>query len=348
MRLLRKDLKPVNLIKVNGQKYEDILMNLQSSVGKALTQAFDIPFEEGDYLQRVLQNGVEEKYQITQVNRSENFINMDIKKVTVFNTKKSAVNENNIQEQLNSLIELGELAKKIDYKKPSPGVIAIDYISGDTYEKWMNQTQIYNDRYLKRHTLHNDIETICKKRNKTVIQSDKLLSMLRTIADDEYFWKNENDEGEVTSMSNKVFIVHGHDDAAKYELARTLQKGGFEPIILHEQASAGMTIIEKIEAYTDVAYAVVLYTQCDIGRAKEDKVEDEKYRARQNVVFEHGYLIGKLKRDHVTALVKGDVETPGDISGVVYTPMDAAGAWKMDLMKNMAAVGIDVNSKMLM
>jgi hypothetical protein len=54
MRLLRKDLKPVNLIKVNGQKYEDILMNLQSTVGKALTQAFDIPFEEGDYLQRVL------------------------------------------------------------------------------------------------------------------------------------------------------------------------------------------------------------------------------------------------------------------------------------------------------
>jgi predicted nucleotide-binding protein len=348
MRLLRKDLKPVNLIKVNGQKYEDILMNLQSSVGKALTQAFDIPFEEGDYLQRVLQNGVEEKYQITQVNQSENVINIDIKKVTVLNPKKSAENENSIQEQLNSLIELGELAKKKDYKKPAPGVISIDYISGDTYEKWMNQTQIFNDRYLKKHTLHNDIETICKKRNKTVVQSDKLLSMLRTIADDEYFWENDSKEGEVTSMSNKVFIVHGHDDAAKYELARTLEKGGFEAIILHEQASAGMTIIEKIEAYTDVAYAVVLYTQCDLGRAKEDKVEDEKYRARQNVVFEHGYLIGKLKRDHVTALVKGDVEKPGDISGVVYTDMDAAGAWKTDLMKNMMAVGLTVNPQMVM
>jgi uncharacterized protein YkvS len=128
------------LIKVNGQKYEDILMNLQSSVGKALTQAFNIPFEEGDYLQRVLQNGVEEKYQITQVNQSENFINMDIKKVTVLNPKKSAENENSIQEQLNSLIELGELAKKKDYKKPAPGVISIDYISGDTYEKWMNDS----------------------------------------------------------------------------------------------------------------------------------------------------------------------------------------------------------------
>ena len=66
--------------------------------------------------------------------------------------------------------------------------------------------------------------------------------------------------------------------------------------------------------------------------------KDEKYRARQNVVFEHGYLIGKLGRDHVCALVKGNLETPGDISGVVYVSMDSAGAWKMQLGKNMKAI----------
>ena len=82
--------------------------------------------------------------------------------------------------------------------------------------------------------------------------------------------------------------------------------------------------LKKIERFSDVCYAVVLYTECDKGRDKNKPVEQERYRARQNVVFEHGYLIGKLGRDHVCALVKGDVETPGDISGVIYTSMDPA------------------------
>lgn len=144
-------------------------------------------------------------------------------------------------------------------------------------------------------------------------------------------------------MSNKVFIVHGHDNEAKQEMARTLTKGGFDPIILHEQPDSGRTIIEKIERYSDVCYAVVLYTECDKGRDKNNPVEQERNRARQNVVFEHGYLIGKLGRDHVSALVKGDVETPGDISGVVYTPMDTGGAWKIQLANNMQDIGLSVD-----
>lgn len=143
--------------------------------------------------------------------------------------------------------------------------------------------------------------------------------------------------------SCRVFIVHGHDNEAKQEMARTLEKGGFKAIILHEQPDSGKTVIEKIERYSDVGFAVVLYTECDIGRDKTLPTEDEKYRARQNVVFEHGYLIGKLGREHVCALVKGDVETPGDIDGVVYIPLDAGGAWKIQLAKNMRDVGLAVD-----
>lgn len=152
-----------------------------------------------------------------------------------------------------------------------------------------------------------------------------------------------NPEQEGKKMSNKVFIVHGHDNEAKQEMARTLEKGGFDPIILHEQPDSGRTIIEKIERYSDVCYAVVLYTECDKGRDKNKPIEQERNRARQNVVFEHGYLIGKLGRDHVSAIVKGDVETPGDIDGVIYTPMDVAGAWKINLAKNMQDVGLPVD-----
>lgn len=147
----------------------------------------------------------------------------------------------------------------------------------------------------------------------------------------------------IVKNNKKVFIVHGHDNEAKQELARVLEKSDFEAIILHEQPNSGKTIIEKIERYTDVGYAIVLYTECDKGRDKNVPIEQEKSRARQNVVFEHGYLIAKLGRDHVCALVKGDVETPGDISGVVYVPMDENGAWQMQLAKDMQDVGLPVD-----
>ena len=170
------------------------------------------------------------------------------------------------------------------------------------------------------------------------------MGYLQSLVDDEEFWgETEILKNGVTQMNNKVFIVHGHDNEAKQEVARTLEHGDFNAIILHEQPDSGRTIIEKIERFADVCYAVVLYTECDLGRDKNDSVDLEQYRARQNVVFEHGFLIGKLGRNRVTALVKGNVETPGDIDGVVYTEMDKAGAWKMQLAKNMQDVGLDID-----
>ena len=141
---------------------------------------------------------------------------------------------------------------------------------------------------------------------------------------------------------SKVFIVHGHDNAAKEAVARFVEKIGLKAIILHEQASSGNTIIEKIEANSNVGFAIVLYTPCDLGRSKEEK-DQLKPRARQNVIFEHGYLIGKIGRKNVSALVKGDVETPNDISGVVYIKMDEADSWKYAVGKEMKARGYDVD-----
>ena len=146
---------------------------------------------------------------------------------------------------------------------------------------------------------------------------------------------------------SKVFIVHGHDNEAKLEIARFIQQMGFEPIILHEQASKGMTIIEKIEEYSNVGFGIVLYTPCDIGYDK-DKETEKKARARQNVVFEHGYLISKLGRNNVCALVKPSVETPNDISGIVYIPFDSNGGWKIPLAKEMKSSGYEIDFNLFM
>jgi len=141
--------------------------------------------------------------------------------------------------------------------------------------------------------------------------------------------------------SNQIFIVHGHDEAAKVSMARFISELGFEPIILHEQPNAGKTIIEKIEEYSNVGFGVVLYTPCDVGSKEGASLLNK--RARQNVVFEHGFLIGKLGRPKVSAFVKGAMETPNDISGVVYTDFDNAGAWKLELAKELKEAGYNVD-----
>ena len=151
-----------------------------------------------------------------------------------------------------------------------------------------------------------------------------------------------SDKPSKTMDKSKVFIVHGHDGEAKQAVARFVEKIGLEAIILSEQASSGKTIIEKIEEYTDVGFGIVLYTPCDLG-ASQEKKDELKPRARQNVVFEHGYLIGKIGRENVCALVKGDIETPTDISGVVYIPMDEGGGWKLDVADEMEACGYEVD-----
>ena len=145
----------------------------------------------------------------------------------------------------------------------------------------------------------------------------------------------------VRDKSKKVFIVHGHDAAARESVARFLEKIQLVVVILHEQANQGRTIIEKVEANSDVGFAVVLLTPDDEGRSLgHDKLEP---RARQNVLLELGYFIARLGRANVCALKKGRVEIPSDFAGVVWTPMDENGGWKTELAKELKAAGYEID-----
>jgi predicted nucleotide-binding protein len=122
----------------------------------------------------------------------------------------------------------------------------------------------------------------------------------------------------------KVFLVHGHDESAREGVERFLEKLGLDAIILHEQPNAGRTIIEKVEKFAEVAFAVVLLTPDDVGGTAVNP-QALSPRARQNVILELGYFLGKLGRTHVAALLKGDVEKPSDYDGVVYIVLDGRG-----------------------
>ena len=145
-------------------------------------------------------------------------------------------------------------------------------------------------------------------------------------------------------MSRRIFLVHGRDEGAKSAVARFLEKLDLQPVILDEQANRGQTIIEKFESHSNVCFAIVLLTPDDEGGLRGGE-KSGRHRARQNVIFELGFFIGRLGRQRVCALTKGSaMEIPSDYSGVVYIPLDDGGAWRYHLVKELKSAGFDVDA----
>ena len=176
-------------------------------------------------------------------------------------------------------------------------------------------------------------------------------AILKSMIDEiQEYWEDEN-QASITPISqddgsantNEIFIVHGRDNETKETVARFLEHLGLKPIILHERPNQGRTIIEKFEQHAQVGFAIALLTPDDVGGLNKNG-DNLRPRARQNVIFEFGYFIGRLSRNRVCALTKGDVEIPSDYDGVVYIPLDDSGGWKMNLFKELKNAGIDVDA----
>ena len=192
-----------------------------------------------------------------------------------------------------------------------------------------NNTVFYLDIWevdVSEEEYHRDCVNYCRKGLK--ITKAILETYLEELIDEEK--TEQQSEPQAPIDSSKIFIVHGHDGELKESVARIIEQQNIKPIILSEQANAGCTIIEKIENYSNVGCAICLFTADDVGRAKSET--DDKPRARQNVVFEAGYFIGKLGRDHIVILADNGIEIPSDLAGVVYTNTQN---WQIDLLKEL-------------
>jgi predicted nucleotide-binding protein len=152
-------------------------------------------------------------------------------------------------------------------------------------------------------------------------------------------------------LGKNVFIVHGRDHEPMQKLKAMLYEFGLNPIVLHEQPSGSRTIVEKLEKYSDVGYAFIILTPDDIGGTYEGKapvlgapmLEDSHFRARQNVILEFGYFMGLLNRDRVCCLLKGNVERPSDMHGIVYIPFkDSIEEIRLKIMKELKEAGYEV------
>ncbi|MEW6051641.1 MAG: nucleotide-binding protein [Candidatus Zixiibacteriota bacterium] len=144
--------------------------------------------------------------------------------------------------------------------------------------------------------------------------------------------------------TKSVFIAHGRDNGRLNSVARFVEKLGLRAVVLKEQASSGNTVIEKLESHTDVTYGIIIMVPEDEGRLRSDSTW--RPRARQNVVLEHGYLMGKLGRSRVACLVVDDdtFDRPSDVGGVLYIAFDDQDRWQMELMKELKAAGLPIDA----
>ena len=173
-----------------------------------------------------------------------------------------------------------------------------------------------------------------------------LLSMLQQIAagvaDVREKLAASSSAADIDGGAKKVFIVHGHNEGVRESVARFLEKLNLAPIVLHEQPNRGRTIIEKFFDYAEVTFAVVLLTADDYGGTQELKKRKPRPRARQNVILELGFFLGKLGRERVCALYEEGVEIPSDYQGVLFVPLDSQQAWQMRLAIEMKEAGLDI------
>jgi predicted nucleotide-binding protein len=135
-----------------------------------------------------------------------------------------------------------------------------------------------------------------------------------------------SDDGSLAQeLGEEIFVVHGRGDERTEVAAEIGRLTGRPPIILEEQPDGGSpTIIEKLEREARRAgYAVVIFSGDDEGRlrgsdssgASEPPLQP---RARQNVVAELGYFMGKLGRQRVKVIYEPGVELPSDFGGLAY------------------------------
>jgi predicted nucleotide-binding protein len=149
------------------------------------------------------------------------------------------------------------------------------------------------------------------------------------------------------TTSRKIFLVHGHETGLQQTIARFLERLALEVVILDEQPSQGRTIFQKFSDHSDVGFAVVLLTGDDIGGKKDTPPADLSPRARQNVILELGYFLGKLGPARVCALYQSGVEIPSDIAGVVYVSLEGSVDWRLKLASEIKAAKIDVDMNRL-
>lgn len=220
------------------------------------------------------------------------------------------------------------------------GCESLDY---DRYNgaSWFNTGAISMSG--NRISIHKVREEIHESKDRSLAILNSAVKMLNEKLDDDDHRNTVSEETvqNAPAYARKAFIIHGHDTGCLTQVELFLSKIAFDYVVLNQQPNSGRTVIEKIEAHSDVGFAIVLLTpddQCQQGTQVE-------MRARQNVLWEYGYFVGRLGRARVCVLKRDNVKIPSDLEGIGWTGLDAADGWKIELARELKGAGysIDMN-----
>lgn len=240
------------------------------------------------------------------------------------------------REKLNSLIDDARKLAKSGVTSSAPEFKAWHV----SVQRWLNQAfgkDSYEAKEFAKTSFSLSMATNFTPASEWILACQRGLlqsaAVLQTYLDDEV---EDQANDNLQRDARSIFLVHGHDGELREALARLLDKQGLNPVILMEQANAGKTIIEKFEEYSNVGAAICLFTGDDLPGEKDSELK----RARQNVVFEAGYFIGRLGRDRVIVLADQNVDMPSDLSGVLHIDTHN---WQLDVLKELHAMGYKVD-----
>lgn len=147
------------------------------------------------------------------------------------------------------------------------------------------------------------------------------------------------------STSHRIFVVSGSDVEMKKAINEALTKLRLVPLILCEEPSQGRKIVERFDDYADVSFAIVLLSPDDFVYSKNEPPGKRKLKSRQDVVFDLGFLLGKLGKDNVLVFFREyeGFEIP-DFEGIKLAAFDNRGSWKLSLIRELSKSGFQLDS----
>lgn len=150
-------------------------------------------------------------------------------------------------------------------------------------------------------------------------------------------------------MQQSIFLAYGHNETVKREVGDFLRHNGLRVLELGRVPQYGDSILGNVDRYIHQArFAVVLFTGDDAGYDQAAGPAQARPRARQNVVFELGYLLARLGPHRVRALVDPEVEIPTNYQGMLYISLKDGHSWQTELARELRLSGININLKTVM
>jgi predicted nucleotide-binding protein len=157
---------------------------------------------------------------------------------------------------------------------------------------------------------------------------------------------NKSTISALRNLSRRIIVVCGADDEMKQALTEALTKLSLIPLVMCEEPSQGKKIVENFNRdYADVTFAVVLLSPDDFAYAKNEAATKRKLRPQQDVVFELGFLLGKLGKGNVLIFFREcqNFEIPTDFEGIKVTAFDDRDSWKLALIREVSNCGLAVD-----